>query len=219
MRPSQCAWRRLHPRLAAPWLLLMLASALFAGPKEDFFKGIELDRASLLRPALEAGFDPNTADERGQVGLFLAMRDGSFEAAELLLAHQGVDVDRANPAGETPLMMAALRGNLAWVVRLIERGAAVNRHGWTPLHYGASGPEPRVLSALIERHAAIEARSGNGTTPLMMAAGYGAIDGADLLLARGADPKPRNAAGLTAADFARRAGREALALRIEAAVR
>jgi len=40
-------------------------------------------------------------------------------------------------------MMAALRGSLEWTQRLIERGAAINRDGWTPLHYAASGPEPK----------------------------------------------------------------------------
>jgi ankyrin repeat protein len=52
----------------------------------------------------------------------------------------------------------------------------------------------------------------------MMAAGYGAIDGADLLLRLGANPTLRNDAGLTATDFARRAGRDSLVERIESAV-
>lgn len=224
MTPGHRARRRRLAAVAAIGAIggigaLSVAGTALAGPRQDFFKGIELDRAGMVRSALEAGFDPNTSDERGQVGLILALRDGSFEAAELLVAHKGVDIDRANAAGETPLMMAALRGHLEWVKRLVERGAAVNRSGWTPLHYGASGPEPKVLAWLLERGAALEARSANGTTALMMAAGYGAIDGADLLLARGADAGARNTPGLTAADFARRAGRDALARRLDAAVR
>ncbi|MCW5634138.1 MAG: ankyrin repeat domain-containing protein [Rubrivivax sp.] len=169
--------------------------------------------------ALEAGFDPNTPDARGQPALVLAMREGSFEVAELLLSLPNVDVDRPNRSGETALMMAALRGHLEWIGRLLARGATVNRSGWSPLHYAASGPEPRAIVLLLERGAALDAVSSNGTTPLMMAAGYGAIDGADLLIGRGADARRRNAAGLSAADFARRAGRDALALRLESAVR
>ena len=53
----------------------------------------------------------------------------------------------------------------------------------------------------------------------MMAARYGPQDSADLLLVRGADPKARNDLGLGAADFARSAGHEALAARLEAAER
>lgn len=200
-------------------VLLLSATAVCAGVREDFFKAIELDRVSLLRPLLESGVDPNTADERGNTGLLIAVREGSFEVAAALLAAPRIEVDKANAAGETPLMMAALRGHLDWANRLIARGAAINRSGWTPLHYAASGPEPKLLTMLLERGADVEALSMNGTTPLMMAAGYGAVDGADLLLAKGADPRRRNERGLSAVDFARRAGRDALVLRLEAAVR
>jgi ankyrin repeat protein len=212
-------WLLAGTRAALGPCLLLAGQAARSGPREDFFKAIELDNVRLLRPLLEGGVDPNTTDDRGNSGLIVAVRDGCFQVADLLLAAQQTDIDRANPIGETALMMAALRGHMAWVVRLLERGAAINRTGWTPLHYGASGPEPKVLSLLLERGARLDAPSGNGTTPLMMAAGYGAIDGADLLLARGADPRRRNERGLNAIDFARRAGRDSLAARLEAAVR
>jgi ankyrin repeat protein len=200
--------------IAALW-----PSAARSGPREDFFKGIELDRPTMVRSALAAGVDPNAADVQGRAGLLLAMRDGCFEAAEVLLGAAGLDIDRASPQGETALMLAALRGHLAWMERLVARGAAVQRSGWSPLHYAASGPEPKAVQWLLERGALVDARSPNGSTPLMMAAGYGAIDGVDLLLARGADAAVRNQAGAAAADFARRAGRDELARRIERAVR
>lgn len=212
-----CLLRVGRAAAAAPlWLAVTTARG---GPREDFFKAIELDKPSLLRPLLDGGLDPNTADDRGNTGLLVAVRDGCFEAATVLLATRGTEVDKPNAAGETPLMMAALRGHAEWVLRLAQRGAAINRSGWTPLHYAASGPEPRVLELLLQQGAKLEATSANGTTALMMAAGYGAMDGADFLLARGADARKRNDRGLSAADFARRAGRDALAARIEAAVR
>jgi len=214
------SWLRAATAAAAVlpgWALWMPPAS--AGQREDFFKAIELDRPQLMRPLLEGGVDPNTADDRGNSGLLVSLREGSFEVAGLLLAAKGIEIDRPNAAGETPLMIAALRGHLAWVVRLIERGAAVQRAGWTPLHYAASGPNPEVVALLLERGASLEAASPNGTTPLMMAAGYGAIDGADLLFKRGADPNRRNERGLNAVDFARRAGRDALAQRLSAPVR
>lgn len=218
-RPHRRQWLAAAVRASLGPVLLLAGRAATCGPREDFFKAIELDNVRLLRPLLEGGLDPNTADERGNTGLIVAVRDGCLEAAELLLSTKLTEIDKPNLAGETPLMMAALRGNAAWVLRLLERGAALNRSGWTPLHYAASGPEPKVLSLLLERGARLEALSNNGTTPLMMAAGYGAMDGAELLLARGADPRRRNERGLSAVDFATRAGREALARRLEAAVR
>ncbi|MBS0304216.1 MAG: ankyrin repeat domain-containing protein [Proteobacteria bacterium] len=197
---------------AAPALAL-------AGSYEDFFHAVNIDDARTVQSLLARGFDPNTRDEKGQVALYLALRDGSPRVAEALLAHPGLEVDAANAAGETPLMIAALHGESAWVQRLLARGAAVQRKGWTPLHYAAAGPEPRLIALLLARGAAIDARAPNGTTALMMAAGYGAIDGAALLLEHGADPRVRNDAGLAAADFARRAGRDALAARLDAAAK
>jgi ankyrin repeat protein len=195
--------------------IVICFSSVHAGSYEDFFRAVNIDNDRTVRSLLASGFDPNTRDERGQVGLFLAMREGSPKVATALLAHPDIKVDAANAVGETPLMMAALRGNLEWSQRLIERGGQLSRDGWTPLHYAASGPEPKVVALLLDRGAPIDALSPNRTTPLMMAARYGDEASADLLLARGADAKLRNEPGLSAADFARLAGRDALAERLE----
>lgn len=194
-------------------------SSAHAGAYEDFFKAVELDRGRTVAQLLERGFDPNSPSPDGQVALYLAMRDGLPAVAEVLLGSPRLNIDATNVAGETPLMMAALRGELAWVRRFVERGAQVNRPGWTPLHYAASGPEPGVVAYLLERGAVVDALAPNGNTALMMAARYGAIDSATLLLARGADPRLRSAAGQTAADFARGAERDKLAGRLDALVR
>ena len=184
-----------------------------------FFSAVKTDNASLVNEALGRGFDPNTADEQGQVGLFLAMREGSAKVAAVLLAHPATRLDATNTTDETPLMMAALRGRPDWVQRLLDRGAQVNRPGWTPLHYAATGPEPKCVAHLLDRGAAIDAPSPNRSTPLMMAARYGSDEAADLLLRRGASPKLRNDRGMNASDFAKSAGRDALAARLEAAAR
>jgi ankyrin repeat protein len=85
------------------------------GAEREYLKAIELDRPQFVRSVVEAGFDPNTPDERGQTGLVLAMREGCFAAAEALLAFKQIEIDRANAAGETPLMMAAREGKEAMV--------------------------------------------------------------------------------------------------------
>lgn len=178
-------------------------------------RALNVDDDRTVRRWLEAGGDPNRVDERGQPALVLAMRDESFKVAAVLLQHPATRVDAANPAGETALMFAALKGHLDWAQRLVAKGAAINREGWTPLLYAASGGGTDVVRWLLDQGAAIDAPAPNRSTPLMMAARYGASESVELLLARGADTRPRNDRGLTAADFARGAGRDALADRLE----
>jgi uncharacterized protein len=204
------------------WLCVVALSgavSAFADASVDFFRAVNVDNASTVSELLARGFDPNTADEKGQVGLYLALRSESPKVLAALLAHPAIQIDATNKANETPLMMAALRGDMAGAQLLLARGGQVNRSGWTPLHYAASGPEPKLVALLLEKGALIEAPSPNRTTALMMAARYGAHDSALLLLQRGADARAKNDAGLNAADFARLAGREPLAAQIERAVR
>lgn len=199
-------------------VILGLSSAR-AGAYEDWFSAIETDNASAVTRLMQAGFDPNTRNPQGQVGLYLALQSGGPRVADALWAHPALELDAANAQGETPLMMAALKGRLDWAQRLLERGAKPHREGWSPLHYAATGPEPKLVELLLARGAALEARSPNGSTPLMMAARYGSESSVDLLLARGADARLRNDQGLDAAAFARAEGRDKLAARLAGAGR
>jgi ankyrin repeat protein len=197
-------------------IVVMSFASAHAGAYEDFFKALELDDGRTITQLLRRGFDVNSASESGQTPLFLALRSGSHQAVAALLSAPDLKVDQANQANETALMMAALRGHLDWCKRLVERGATVNREGWTPLHYAATGPNPQVTAFLLERGAQVDAPSPNGTTPLMMAARYGHEDSVQILLGAKADPRLRNQKELSAADFAKEAGREALASRLAA---
>ena len=140
--------------------------------------------------------------------------DRRLEAVKLALS-LGNDINAVNDVGETALMFAALKGRLDLSQRLIDRGARISQLGWSPLHYAATGPEPKIVALLLQHGAPIEARSPNGTTALMMAARYGSEDSVTLLLAQHADVTLRNERGMNAADFARSAGREALAKRLD----
>lgn len=194
-------------------------SSAFADPRVDLFRALNLDHASVVRDLLMLGIDPNVRDDKGQQALLVAMRDGSFRSAELLLRMPILKVDATNPAHETALMIAALHGYTDWCERLLDRGAAPNRDGWTPLHYAAAGPQPKTVALLIARGAAVNARAPNGNTPLMMAAMYGQEETVALLLAQGADRNLRNAAGRSAADLAHAAGRDFLIPMLEEASR
>lgn len=190
-----------------------------AGSFDDFFIAIRNDNVSNLNELLGRGFDPNTRNEKGQPGLVIAMQEHSLKAARALLALPATEVDALNQSGESALMMAALKGDLDGMQLLLTRGAKVNQPGWAALHYAATGPETKAVQLLLDKGAAIDAASPNGSTPLMMAAQYGSEDSVKLLLARGASLKRRNDLNLSAVDFARRAGRDALVKQLEQAAR
>lgn len=196
-----------------------ICSSAAAGSYEDFFRATESDDAVTVRALIQRGFDANSRDPQGQTALYLALRGERFNVAGALLVEQSVDVNVLNGADESALMMAALKGQTDWTRRLIERGAQVNKSGWTPLHYAATGPDTAAVKLLLDRGAAVNAESPNRTTPLMMAAQYGSDASVDLLLSHGADPKARNDRGLGAADFARQGQRDALAARLDALAR
>lgn len=191
-------------------------SSAYAGVYEDFLGAIDRDDGGVVSGLLKRGLDPNTRGPNGQPALTMALQKPAPKVARVLLDATGTNLDLANENGESPLMMAALKGDLEMARQLIERGAQVNRSGWTPLHYAASGPSLPLLKLLLERGATIDAASPNDTTALMMAARYGTEDAVTVLLERGADPKRKNEKGLAAADFARLAGRAALTARLEA---
>ncbi len=213
----------LQRRSAMAAVALGLVSArAWAGAYEDFFVAILRDDGDAITALLRRGFDPNTRDPKGQVGLTIALQNGANKAVAALLASRRLNVEARNAKDESPLMMAAIKGNVEAVKALIARDADVNKTGWTPLHYAASAGSPQhavIISLLLENHAYIDAASPNGTTPLMMAAHYGSTEAVQLLLDEGADPTLKNQLGLTAADFALRVSRTESAERIAAAIR
>ena len=197
-------------------------SSANAGSFEDFFAAIQRDDPQSLSALLRRGFDPNTLDAKGQSGLFLALRNPSPKVVDVLLKTPKIKVETRTPQDESPLMMAAMRGELKLAAALIDKDADVNKTGWTPLHYAASstqGDQLGVAKLLLENAAYIDAASPNGSTPLMMAAMYGNTSTLKLLLDEGADPTLKNQLGLTAVDFAQRADRKEMVELIGAAIR
>jgi uncharacterized protein len=181
----------------------MFPLAALSAPADDFFVAIKNDNDGALVTVLFRGFDANTLDSEGRHGLHIALMEGSLKVAKTLLDLSGTQVDTRSKTDETPLMMAALKGNTAIAKRLIARGADVYKTGWTPLHYAATGGHVEMIKLLLENHAYIDTESPNKTTPLMMAAQYGNAQSVKLLIDEGADISLKNDQGMTALDFSR----------------
>jgi len=205
-------------RRAATAIVAGAALMLLAGPaaarevdaeadQVAFFRAVQIDDDRTVKAVLARGLDPNLHDpERGETGLIIAMRNDAMRVAKLLLAQPGLKVDEQSPNGNTALMMAALQKNKPAVLALLEKGAQVNRPGWTALHYAAAAGDLDIMKLLLERHAYIDAASPTGTTPLMLAAREGQEDAVKLLLEEGADATLKDRAWReNAAEFAVRA--------------
>jgi uncharacterized protein len=186
--------------------LYLVAATVFsvaqADSFNDFFRAVRSDNASGVESLLRRGFDPNTRDERGLTGLLIAIREPSPRVIQVLLASPQTKVEIRNDNDESPLMLAAIKGQMDLVKQLIARDADINKPGWTALHYAASSGQVEIMKLLLEKYAFIDAQSPNGTTPLMMAAMYGSPQSVKLLLDEGADPLMKNQQNMTATDFA-----------------
>jgi uncharacterized protein len=210
---------RSYFRIAIYLVVAICHSVATAGSYEDFFTAVKQDDSETVRVLLQRGFDPDTLDPKGLSGLYLALREPSPKVAEALIEWPKTNVEIRTDHDESPLMMACLKGEVALAKKLIERGADVNKPGWTPLHYAATSANLELMELLFANNAYIDAESPNGTTPLMMAAQYGSAAAVKRLLDEGADPTLKNQQGLTAIDFAYRASRTEAADLIAGAVR
>jgi TonB family protein len=119
-----------------------------------------------MKRLLEAGADPNSADESGWTTLMYAVQHGRDPAVQLLIdAH--ADVNRASLHGDTALMIEAYRGYLGDI--LLKAGADINAHnanGVTALMLLAQIGNPDELKNAIAEGADVAAQDNLGRTAL-----------------------------------------------------
>ncbi|XP_034039943.1 LOW QUALITY PROTEIN: ankyrin repeat domain-containing protein 12 [Thalassophryne amazonica] len=107
-------------------------------------------------------------------------------------------VNKRNERGETPLHMAAIRGDVKQVKELISLGADVNVKdfaGWTPLHEACNLGYYDVAKVLIAAGAEVNTQGLDDDTPLHDASSSGHKDIVKLLLCHGGDAFQANKRG------------------------
>ncbi|XP_051943297.1 ankyrin repeat domain-containing protein 12 isoform X2 [Hippocampus zosterae] len=114
-------------------------------------------------------------------------------------------VNKRNERGETPLHMAAIRGDAKQVKDLISLGADVNVKdfaGWTPLHEACNLGYYDVAKVLIAAGAEVNTQGLDDDTPLHDASSSGHKDIVKLLLRHGGDAFQANKRGERPVDVA-----------------
>ena len=146
---------------------------------------------------LEKGATVTCESNRGWNTLHYAAQGGDTDILSLIHNHQPHIELRTN-AGSTALMLAALCGKLHAVKWFLEKGATVNcedNRGWNTLHHASKGGDTDVISLIHTHLPNIESKTGEGYTPLMVAAFCGKLHAVQWFLERGANPLAKDNKG------------------------
>ena len=133
------------------------------------------------------------------------VKDRNLKIIRLMIKNKA-DLNAKGSYGYTPLMVAALTGNIEGVKLLVEAGAGVDKSqkdGQTPLWLAALNGHSDIVSFLAKKGANLNVVDENEKqTPLMLAADFGYLDTVKALLKAGADVNFVSPYGQTALSYA-----------------
>ena len=157
---------RLKKRLvfAAALVLLILFWAIAVGPEpparisisaEELVRAVTIQRDSLIDLYLIEHVDPNGRDAHGRTPLLITMSQQDWKTAQRLLA-AGARVDVADKNNFTPLMAAAMHGNVDMFKLILARSDNIHPEvpctdGRDLLGLALDGGNPEIINTVIER--------------------------------------------------------------------
>lgn len=168
---------------------------------------------SLLKKAIEHGFDVNGLDRNGRTCLHRVILDRWFEAFMLLL-DSGADVNKRSRSGGTPFLVAAWNGNAKMASELERRGADIHvrtKYGHTALHAASDAGSALLVEGLLQRlHPnTLHLVDFDGESALHWACKEQAGEVIRLLIVAGIDTAIRDNEGRLAEDLAKGDARDA----------
>jgi ankyrin repeat protein len=135
---------------------------------QEWFDAARAGRIDILRALYEAHYPINTRTSAGYTAVILSAYDSQPEALDYLL-RIGADPCLGDRHGNTSLMGALYKGNLAIARRLLAAGCPidqVNNAGETALSFAALFGRGEILPELVARGADPNHVDARGNTPL-----------------------------------------------------
>lgn len=139
---------------------------------------------------LKHGADATVEDEQGNTLLHLAVINNFPDAIDRLVKQNGLDINKCNQRGLSPLAVAIGLGHGESMRRLLTHGADVDsktRFG-TVLHHAVTWNRMDAVQNLIQRGCQVNALNAMEETPLLVAVQQRKIDMVAYLVQHGADP-------------------------------
>jgi ankyrin repeat protein len=150
------------------------------------------------RLLLSRGAAVNAKQVEGRTPLYIAASMDNAASLVKLLLESGASPSLGTANGMTPMMAAAVRGDVEVLKLLVDRNADVNTKngaGETALMFAATNGSPASVGFLLDHGANATIRSKRSETALGNAATAGVEETVGMLLARGAEVNTRNIRG------------------------
>ncbi|XP_061569663.1 ankyrin repeat and SAM domain-containing protein 6-like isoform X2 [Cololabis saira] len=111
---------------------------------------------------------PQTDDERRRPDVFNALKLGNSQLVKEILEEDPTQVNSSNQEGASPLMMAAVSGQIEVVQLMVEKNADIDKqdgvHGWTALMQATYHGNKDIVKYLLSQGADVNLRAKNGYT-------------------------------------------------------
>ncbi|XP_071094679.1 putative ankyrin repeat protein RF_0381 [Haliotis cracherodii] len=145
----------------------------------------------ILELLVKKGADLCLLDDDGNSILHVASKKGNVETVKYIHSQNIIDIESRGDYGITPVMFAALFGEMEVFFFLVKMGADLSKlddDGENILHLSSRGGDAEIVNFVLKRNVVdINSDAYDGVTPLLLAAYLGRRQVFDLLIERGAN--------------------------------